>query len=91
MRFSKCVLPPNRRIAAYHQGRRGNFLERHPRSPAAQLRPKLGLVGSVWLAYIGPKLQRGASGLGQRPRDALEDFNLRFMEPLISRNGSEQE
>ena len=68
-----------------------DFLEGHPRSPAAQLRPKLGVVGSVWLAYIGPKLQRGASGLGQTPRDALEDFNLRFMEPLISRNGSEGE
>jgi hypothetical protein len=49
------------------------------------------VVCSVWLAYIGPKLQQGASGLGQTPRDALEDFNLRFMEPLISRNGSEQE
>ena len=66
-----------------------DFLETHPRSPAAQLRPNLAVVGSVWLAYIGPKLQRGASGLGQTPRDALEDFNLRFMEPLISRNGSE--
>ena len=68
-----------------------DFLETHPGSPAAQLRPKFGVVGSVWLAYIGPKLQRGATGLGQTPRDALEDFNLRFMEPLISRNGSEKE
>jgi hypothetical protein len=68
-----------------------DFLETYPRSPAAQLRPKLGVVGSVWLAYIGPKLQQGASGLGQTPRDALEDFNLRFMEPLISRNGSERD
>jgi hypothetical protein len=68
-----------------------DFLETHSRSTAAQLRPKLGVVCSVWLAYIGPKLQQGASGLGQTPRDALEDFNLRFMEPLISRNGSEQE
>ena len=68
-----------------------DFLETHPRSPAAHLRPKFGVVGSVWLAYIASKLQRGASGLGQTPRDALEDFNLRFMEPLISRNGSEQE
>ena len=41
-----------------------DFLETHPRSPAAQLRPKLGVVGSVWLAYIGPKLQRGAPWLG---------------------------
>jgi hypothetical protein len=68
-----------------------DFLETHPRSPAAQLRPKLGVVGMVWLAYIGPKLQQGASGLGQTARDALEDFNLRFMEPLISRNGSDRE
>ena len=68
-----------------------DFLQTHPRSPAAQLRPKLGVVGSVWLAYIGSKLQRGTSGLGQTPRGALEDFNLRFMEPLISRNGSERE
>jgi hypothetical protein len=47
------------------------------------------MVGSVWLAYIGSKLQEGSSGLGPTPRDALEDFNLRFMERLISRNGSE--
>ena len=43
-----------------------DFLETHPRSPAAQLRPKFGVVDSVWLAYIGPKLQRGASGFGQK-------------------------
>jgi len=68
-----------------------DFLETGPRSPAAQLRPKFGVVGNVWLAYVGPRLQLGANGLGQTPRDALEDFNLRFMEPLISRSGSEQE
>jgi len=67
-----------------------DFLKTYPRSPAAQLRAKFGVVGSVWLAYIGPRLQQGASGLGQTPRDALEDLNLRLMEPLISRNGSEQ-
>jgi hypothetical protein len=63
----------------------------HPRSPAAQLRPKFGVVGSVWLAYVGPKLQRASSGLGTTPHDALEDFNLRFMELLISRNGFRRE
>ena len=68
-----------------------DFLETHSRSPAAQFRPKLGVVGSVWLAYVGPKLQRDTSGLGPTPRVALEDFNLRFMEPLISRNGSQRE
>ena len=68
-----------------------DFLETHPGSPAAELRPKFGVIGNVWFAYIGPKLQRGASGLGQTPRDALEDFNHRFMEPLMSRNGSESD
>ena len=68
-----------------------DFLETHRPSRAAQLRPKFGVVGSVRLAYIGPKLQRGTSGLGPTPREALEDFNLRFMEPLISRNGSHRD
>jgi hypothetical protein len=66
-----------------------DFLENHPRSPAARLRPRMGMVDDIWLAFIGPKLRTGASGLGQTPRDALEDFNRHFMEPLISSNGSE--
>ncbi|HVD95725.1 MAG TPA: hypothetical protein VNE84_06250 [Candidatus Limnocylindria bacterium] len=65
------------------------FLENHPGSPAARLRPRIGMVGDIWLAFIGPKLRSGASGLGQTPRDALEDFNRHFMEPLISSNGAE--
>jgi hypothetical protein len=65
------------------------FLENHPRSPAARLRPRMGMVGDTWLAFIGAKLRPGASGLGPTPCDALEDFNRHFMEPLISRNGSE--
>ena len=66
-----------------------DFLENHPRSPAARLRPRMGMVGDIWLAFIGPDLRRGASGLGDTPRNALKDFNQHFMEPLISRNGSE--
>jgi hypothetical protein len=66
-----------------------DFLENHPRSPAARLRPRMGMVGDTWLAFIGPEVRRGASGLGETPRDALTDFNRHFMEPLISRNGSE--
>jgi len=65
-----------------------DFLETHPRSPAARLRPKMGIEGDVWLAFIGPKLREGAAGLGDTPRDALEDFNRTFLEPVISRNGS---
>ena len=66
------------------------YLESHPGSPAARLRPKIGMADDVWLAFIGQELREGASGLGQTPRAALEDFNRHFMEPLISRNGSGQ-
>ena len=65
------------------------YLENHPRSPAARLRPRMGMVGEIWLAFIGSELRSGASGLGDTPRSALKDFNRHFMEPLISRNGSE--
>jgi hypothetical protein len=65
------------------------YLEDHPGSPAARLRPKIGMADDVWLAFIGPDLREGASGLGPTPRDALDDFNRHFMEPLISPNGSE--
>ena len=65
------------------------YLEDHPGSPAARLRPKIGMADDVWLAFIGPELRAGASGLGPTPRDALDDFNRHFMEPLVSRNGSE--
>jgi len=65
------------------------YLETHPGSPAARLRPKMGMAGDIWLAFIGPELRKGATGLGSTPRDALEDFNRHFMEPLIFRNGSE--
>jgi len=65
------------------------YLEDHPGSPAARLRPKIGMADDVWLAFIGPELREGASGLGPTPRDALDDFNRHFMEPVVSRNGSE--
>ena len=65
------------------------FLQMHPQSPAARLRPRMGMVGDIWLAFIGSKLRRGASGLGQTPQDALEDFNRHFLEPVVSSNGSE--
>jgi hypothetical protein len=51
----------------------------------------MGMVGDTWLAFIGPKLRSGTSGLGPTPLHALEDFNRHFMEPIISRNGSEPE
>jgi len=69
-----------------------DFLETPPRSPAAQLRPKFGVVGNVWLAYIGPRLQRGAQWLGARHRvmpwriSTCASWNRSFLEAVLSRN-----
>jgi hypothetical protein len=41
-----------------------DFLQTHPRSPAARLRPKMGMSGDLWLAFVGPNLREGAAGLG---------------------------
>jgi hypothetical protein len=65
------------------------FLENHPRSPAARLRPRMGMLGDIWLAFVGQKVRTGATGMGHTPCDALRDFNRHFMEPLVSSNGSE--
>jgi hypothetical protein len=48
----------------------------------------MGMVGDIWLVFVGSKLRRGASGLGDSPLHALEDFNRHFLEPVVSRNGS---
>jgi hypothetical protein len=63
------------------------FLEDHPKTPAARLRPRIGMAGEVWLAFLGPEMRQGASGFGPTPQAALEDFNRNFLEPVISRNG----
>jgi len=66
------------------------YLENHPGSPAARLRPRMGMAGDTWLAFVGTELRCGASGLGDTPREALDDFNRNFTEPVISQNGSER-
>ena len=51
------------------------FLTEHPGSPAARLRPDMGVARNMWLAFIGPDLREGNAGVGHTPREALEDFN----------------
>jgi hypothetical protein len=65
------------------------YLEEHPHSPAARLRPGMAITRNLWLAFVGPKLEEGAARIGNSPCEALQDFNRHFMEPLVSRNGHE--
>jgi len=43
-------------------------------APAARLRPRMGMVGDIWLAFIGPEVRRGASGLGETAARRSERF-----------------
>jgi len=55
-----------------------DFLQTHPRSPAARLRPKMGMTGDLWLAFVGTRLREGATGWAI----------LRAMPSRISTDGS---
>ena len=51
------------------------FLKRNARTPAARLRPHIGISGSTWMAMIGKSVQHGLVGFGHTPRRALHAFN----------------
>ena len=90
-RFLSVTSLPIKELPAVVKAAVEAFLENYPRSPAARMRPRMGMVGDTWLVFIGSKLRQGASNLGPTTRGALEDFNLRCMEPVILRNGSSRE
>ena len=62
-------------------------LRENPASPAAKFQPTIVMMVDSWLVFVGPGLYEAAAGIGQTPRQALEDFNRRFLEPIHSNNG----
>ncbi len=54
------------------------FLIENPVSPAARLRPRLGIDGGTWVALLGSSLQEGKAGFGLTPINALRAFNRDF-------------
>ena len=67
-----------------------DYLEKHPRSPAAQLRPRMGMVDDVWLAFIGPKLRPGAAAWDRRLTTRWKistgtSWNHSFLETVLNR------
>jgi len=67
------------------------YLEAHPWSPAARLRPQIGLADGVWFAFTGQELRDGGVGVGSSPRDALEDFGRHFRGEATSGESLSQE
>jgi len=44
-----------------------DFLESHPKSPAARLRPRMGLVEDIWLALSGQSCEQAPVDWDRHP------------------------
>ena len=64
------------------------FLDARPASPAARFRPDLLAMRNRWLAFLGPTLREGATGIGATPCDALADFNRHFQDSALRKRVS---
>jgi hypothetical protein len=56
----------------------------HPRSPSAVRRPQLSTRGDLWVALLGPSVQRGIVGIGPSVEAALRAFDAQYLDFLGS-------
>lgn len=54
----------------------------HPRTPAAVRRPRISLRRGVWVALLGPSLEKGISGFGSNVATALAAFDRNYLAAL---------
>ena len=47
------------------------YCQAHPRSPAAMRRPELSIRGDLWIAVLGPNVEKGIVGIGPSVAAAL--------------------
>jgi hypothetical protein len=51
----------------------------HPGSPAAVRRPQLSTWGDLWIALLGPSVERGIVGIGPSVKAALRAFDAQYL------------
>jgi hypothetical protein len=54
----------------------------HPRSPSAVRRPQLSSRGDLWIALLGPTLEKGIVGIGPSVDAALRAFDTQYLDFL---------
>jgi hypothetical protein len=54
----------------------------HPRSPSARRRPQLSSRGDLWIALLGPNVEKGIVGIGPSVEAALRAFDARYLDFL---------
>jgi len=50
----------------------------HPKSPSAICRPKLFVRSDLWIALLGPSIEKGIVGIGPNVAAALRAFDAQY-------------
>ena len=50
----------------------------HPGSPAAVRRPRMSMRGDLWVALLGPTVEKGVVGIGPSVEAALRAFDAQY-------------
>jgi len=54
----------------------------HPGSPAAVRRPRVSMRGDLWVALLGPTVEKGIVGIGPSVEAALRAFDAQYFSLL---------
>jgi hypothetical protein len=54
----------------------------HPGSPSAVRRPQLSNRGDLWIALLGPSVEKGIVGIGPSVKAALRAFDTQYLDFL---------
>jgi hypothetical protein len=54
----------------------------HPGSPSAVRRPQLSNRGDLWIALLGPSVEKGIVGIGPSVEAALRAFDAQYLDFL---------
>jgi hypothetical protein len=54
----------------------------HPGSPSAVRRPQLSSRGDLWIAILGPSVEKGIVGIGPSVEAALHAFDAQYLDFL---------
>src|SRR6266566_3645979 len=54
----------------------------HPRGPSAVRRPQLSSRGDLWIALLGPSVEKGIVGIGPSVEAALRAFDAQYFSLL---------
>jgi len=54
----------------------------HPSSPSAVRRPRVSMRGDLWVALLGPTVEKGVVGIGRTVEAALRAFDAQYFNLL---------